>query len=267
MFLGDFGLLSCVELSHLEAPLWATQRRRNSFARLNLSIHAIWHKMHKLLKRANRLQDTMERIFRIKLACGVGLLGWCFRTFKQTSASFHDDPVSTFGAGREALQPSQKPPDQSFRWRVLTAIGTRLLCYNITPVKECYSGANMSFQKFKANCMDSTRQHHLNTRDWTLALVAHRAWSLDIYTSIMNGEWRAFYSRWTKKSIKPCRRLPSKTPGPKFQCCGPKCAAQRQHWNLGMQGDNNTAGVWFHRPSTVQRFHWERLHVVLLCST
>ena len=50
------------------------------------------------------------------------------------------------------------------------------------------SGANMSFQKFKANCMDSTRQHHLNTRDWTLALVAHRAWSLDIYTSIMNGE-------------------------------------------------------------------------------
>ena len=59
------------------------------------------------------------------------------------------------------------------------------------------------------------------------------------------------------KKIKPYKRLSSKTPGPKFQCCtklikalysflcvgvlislstGPKRAAQRQDWNLGMRG-------------------------------
>ena len=56
-----------------------------------------------------------------------------------------------------------------------------------------------------------------------------------------------------EKKIKPYRCLPSKPPGPKFQCCtklhiyplregliflstGHKRAAQRQHSNLGLQG-------------------------------
>ena len=55
------------------------------------------------------------------------------------------------------------------------------------------------------------------------------------------------------KKIKPYRRLPSKPPGPKFQCCtklylvssalgfdfcppAPNAPAQRQQWNLGLQG-------------------------------
>ena len=76
--------------------------------------------------------------------------------------------------------------------------------------------------------------------------------------------------RWATvdgQKIKPYRRLPNKAPGPRFQCCTKlytassvlvfyflstdlKRPAQKQHWNLGMPGRaNNTARVWFHRPS------------------
>ena len=72
------------------------------------------------------------------------------------------------------------------------------------------------------------------------------------------------------KKIKPYRRLPSKPPGPKFQCCtklylvssalgfdfstGPAPTAQPKGnikiW--GCRGADNTAEVRFHRPRTVR---------------
>ena len=69
------------------------------------------------------------------------------------------------------------------------------------------------------------------------------------------------YSRWTKRSN------PSKPPGPKFHCCtklyiaslalgfffGPPAARPKGNIKIwGCRGANNTAGVWFHRPSTVR---------------
>ena len=71
------------------------------------------------------------------------------------------------------------------------------------------------------------------------------------------------------KKIKPYRRLPSKPPGPKFQCCTklyiassalgfdffvhrPQTRSPKGNIEIwGCRGDDNTAGVWFHRPSTV----------------
>ena len=72
------------------------------------------------------------------------------------------------------------------------------------------------------------------------------------------------------KKIKPYRCLPSKPPGPKFQCCTklhivssalgfdfcPPAPNAQPKGNIEIwgycRGDDNTAGVWFHRPSTVR---------------
>ena len=73
------------------------------------------------------------------------------------------------------------------------------------------------------------------------------------------------------KKIKPHRHLPSKTPHPKFQCCTQlyltssafrvwffvhqtQPRSPKTTLKFGGAGvDNNTARVWFHRPSTVRR--------------
>ena len=72
------------------------------------------------------------------------------------------------------------------------------------------------------------------------------------------------------KKIKPHRHLPSKTPHPKFQCCTKlyltssafrvwffvhrtQPRSPKTTLKFGGAGvDNNTARVWFHRPSTVR---------------
>ena len=110
MFLGDFRLLCWTfspggTVSHEAAIL---------FARLNLSINtkaAMGISMHKLLKRTNQLGYHAENL-KDQTGLWSGIAQLMLQNF-QTSASDHDDPVSTFGAGRKALQRSQKPPDQS----------------------------------------------------------------------------------------------------------------------------------------------------------
>ena len=74
------------------------------------------------------------------------------------------------------------------------------------------------------------------------------------------------------KKIKPYRHLPSKTPHPKFQCwkklyltasvfrvwfflpTGAKRSPKTTLKFAGAGVDNNTARVWFHRPSTVVQY-------------
>ena len=80
------------------------------------------------------------------------------------------------------------------------------------------------------------------------------------------------------KKIQPYRRLPSKPPGPKFQCCRklyivssalgfdfcPPAPNVQPKGNIkiwGCRGDDNTAEVRFHRPCTVRGRGCSHAHI------